>query len=74
VRINWSGKRRWIALALVIASFIVMFVTPPVIPIIQLPGEIWPGREFLGLPITNTLVGSVIVWILIGLLLVYVHG
>jgi F-type H+-transporting ATPase subunit a len=65
VRINWSGKRRWIALGLVIANIIVMLKVPPVIPVIQLPGEVLPG----GLQITNTLVGSFIVWILIGLLI-----
>ena len=72
MRINWNGKRRWIALLLVILSIIVMFTVPPVIPVIQLPGEVWPGRSILGLPITNTLFGSFIVWILIGLLVYYV--
>lgn len=72
MRISWDGKRRWIALLLVIASIFVMLRIPPVIPVIQLPGEVWPGRQILGLPLTNTLVGSVIVWILIGLLGLYV--
>jgi F-type H+-transporting ATPase subunit a len=72
VRINWNGKRRWIALLLVIISIILMLTLPPVIPVIQLPGEVWPGRSILGLPITNTLFGSFIVWILIGLLVYYV--
>ena len=69
---DWSGKRRWIALLLVIASVIVMVNWPPVVPVIQLPGEIYPGRELLGLEITNTFVGSVVVWILIGLLIVFI--
>ncbi len=71
--INWSGKRRWIAGLLLLAGFLVMFNVPPVIPVIQLPGEVYPkGWEIAGLPITNTLVGSVLVWILIGLLVWYV--
>jgi F-type H+-transporting ATPase subunit a len=72
VRINWNGKRRWIALLLVILSIIFMLKIPPVIPVIQLPGEAWPGRTIFGLPITNTLAGSFIVWILIGLLILYI--
>ncbi len=70
--INWNGKRRWIALGLVILSIFFMLTIPPVIPVIQLPGEVWPVGPILGLPITNTLVGSVVVWILIGLLILYV--
>jgi len=72
VTINWNGKRRWIALLLVIISIVIMLTIPPVIPVIQLPGEVWPEREVFGLPITNTLFGSVIVWILIGLLIFYI--
>jgi F-type H+-transporting ATPase subunit a len=72
VSINWNGKRRWIALLLVIFSIYVMLNLPPVIPVIQLPGEVWPGVSIFGLPVTNTLFGSVIVWILIVLLLLYV--
>ena len=68
--VNWSGKRRWIALILVLASAVVMFNWPPVVPVIQLPGEVYPDRwEVFGLPVTNTLVGSVVVWILIALLI-----
>ena len=71
--INWSGKRRWIAGLLLLAGFLVMFNAPPVIPVIQLPGEVYPGgRQIFGLPITNTLMGSVVAWILIGLLMFYV--
>lgn len=67
--LNWSGKRRWIALILVLASAVVMFNWPPVVPVIQLPGEIYPAGEVFGLPITNTFAGSVVVWILILLLI-----
>ncbi len=67
--LNWSGKRRWIALILVLASAVVMFNWPPVVPVIQLPGEIYPTGEIFGLPITNTFAGSVVVWILILLLI-----
>ena len=71
--INWSGKRRWIALLLLIAGILVTVNIPPVIPVIQLPGEVYPGgRQIFGLPITNTLVGSIIVWVLLGLLMFYV--
>jgi F-type H+-transporting ATPase subunit a len=73
VTFNWSGKRRWIALALIIFSVIVMINWPPVVPVIQLPGENYPsGWDFLGMRITNTFVGSVIVWILIGLLTLFI--
>ncbi len=71
--LNWSGKRRWIALILVLASLVVMFNWPPVVPVIQLPGEIYPSGEVFGLPITNTFAGSVVVWILI-LVLIRVVG
>jgi F-type H+-transporting ATPase subunit a len=73
VTIDWNGKRRWIALVLVIASVIVMVNWPPVIPVIQLPGEMYPaGWDLFGLRITNTFVGSVIVWILIGLITFFI--
>jgi F-type H+-transporting ATPase subunit a len=73
VGINWSGKRRWIAGLLLLAGFLVMFNIPPVIPNIQLPGEVYPGgRQILGLPMTNSLMGSILTWILIVLLIVYV--
>jgi F-type H+-transporting ATPase subunit a len=72
VRINWNGKRRYIAGLLLLAGILVTINLPPVIPVIQLPGEVWPGREILGLPITNTLFGSFVVWILIALLIIYV--
>ena len=71
--INWSGKRRWIAGLLLLAGFLVMFNVPPVIPVIQLPGEVYPGgRQLFGLPLTNSLMGSILTWILIGLLIIYV--
>jgi F-type H+-transporting ATPase subunit a len=73
VTFDWNGKRRWIALLLVIAGVIVMLNWPPVVPVIQLPGEVYPGREIFGLPITNTFVGSIVVWILIGLLIYFVN-
>jgi F-type H+-transporting ATPase subunit a len=75
VGINWSGKRRWIALLLLIAGIVVMLTVPPVIPVIQLPGEVYPNGAtlpILNTPITNTFVSSVIVWILLILLALYV--
>lgn len=72
--INWNGKRRYIALLLLIAGFVIMFTVPPVLPVIQLPGEVYPaGWNFLGLQMTNTLMSSIIVWILIGLLALYIR-
>ena len=70
--INWNGKRRWIALILLIAGIVVMLTVPPIIPVIQLPGEVYPGGG--NLPMTNTLMASIVVWILLGLLLIYVRG
>ncbi len=66
---NWSGKRRWVALLLLIAGFVVMLTVPPVIPVIQLPGEVWPNGWM-----TNTLAASIIVWILLILLAFYTRG
>jgi F0F1-type ATP synthase membrane subunit a len=72
VSINWNGKRRWIAGLLLLAGIWITINIPPVIPVIQLPGEVYPGRYVFGLPLTNTLVGSAVAWILIGLLIFYV--
>jgi F0F1-type ATP synthase membrane subunit a len=68
VTINWNGKRRWIAGLLLLAGILVMINIPPVIPVISLPGEPWPGGV-----ITNSLAGSVVVWILLVLLMIYVQ-
>ncbi len=82
--INWSGKRRWIALLLLLAGIAVTIWTPPVIPVIQLPGEVYPSgwklfglipmpnNIVLGSPMTNTMMGSIVVWVLLGLLMFYV--
>ncbi len=72
--INWNGKRRWVALGLLIAGVIVMLTIPPIIPVIQLPGEVYPeGWSIFGLRLTNSLMGSLVVWILLILLVVYVQ-
>ncbi len=72
--INWNGKRRWVALGMLIAGIIVMLTIPPIIPVIQLPGEVYPeGWSIFGLRLTNSLVGSLVVWILLVLLVVYVQ-
>lgn len=72
--INWNGKRRWVALLLLIAGFLVMLFVPPVIPVIQLPGEVYPeGWQLFGLSMTNSLMASIVVWILLILLIVYVN-
>jgi F-type H+-transporting ATPase subunit a len=74
VTINWNGKRRYIALLLLIAGIVVMLTVPPIIPVIQLPGEAYPaGWSIFGLAITNTLMSSVVVWILLGLLAWYIY-
>jgi F-type H+-transporting ATPase subunit a len=73
VTFNWSGKRRWVALVLILLSVVVMMNWPPVVPVIQLPGENYPaGWDFFGMRITNTFVGSIVVWILIGLLALFI--
>lgn len=70
--INWNGKRRWVALGMLIAGILVMLTVPPIIPVIQLPGEKYPGGSG-GFQMTNSLMGSIIVWILLILLVVYVN-
>lgn len=71
----WNGRRRFIALLMFLAGVFVALRVPPVIPVIQLPGEQYPaGAEIpiLGLRLTNSFMGSVIVWIILLLLAVYV--
>ena len=70
--INWNGKRRWVALILLIAGILVMLTVPPIIPVIQLPGEKYPGAAD-AFRMTNSLMGSIIVWILLILLALYVN-
>ena len=71
----WNGKRRYVALLLFLAGVFVALEVPPVIPFIQLPGENLPAGyniPFTDMRITNTLVASVIVWLLLLLFLVYI--
>ncbi len=70
--INWNGKRRWVALGLLIAGVLVMLIIPPIIPVIQLPGEKYPGAAD-AFRFTNSLMGSVVVWILLILLVIFVQ-
>ena len=70
--INWNGKRRWVALILLIAGILVMLTVPPIIPVIQLPGEKYPGGGD-AFRMTNSLMGSIIVWILLILLAFYIN-
>jgi F-type H+-transporting ATPase subunit a len=70
--INWNGKRRWVALILLIAGIVVMLTVPPIIPVIQLPGEKYPGAAD-AFRMTNSLMGSVVVWVLLILLAVFVQ-
>ena len=83
--INWSGKRRWLALFLLLAGVAVTLLVRPVIPVIQLPGEVYPSHwklfgqfpiaddAILGSPMTNTVMGSIVVWVLIILLVLYLR-
>lgn len=71
----WNGKRRFVALLMFLAGVFVALRVPPVIPFIQLPGEKFPEGfdiPFLDIRLTNTFVGSVIVWIVLLLFAVYV--
>ena len=68
-------KKRYLVLAAIVLMIIfgsVIAFTRPVLPTIQLPGEVYPGTigfwpEFLfnGAGITNTFVATVLTWILI---------
>ena len=71
----WNGKRRFVALLMFLAGVFVALEVPPVIPFIQLPGEKFPEGfdiPLLDIRLTNTFVGSVIVWIVLLLFTVYV--
>jgi len=71
----WNGKRRFVALLMFLAGVFVALRVPPVIPFIQLPGENFPegfDMPFVDIRWTNTMVGSVIVWIVLLLFVVYV--
>ncbi|MFN8448633.1 MAG: hypothetical protein U0521_08600 [Anaerolineae bacterium] len=72
--INWNGiKRRWVALLMLIAGIPpVMLFVPPIIPVISSRREVYPGPAD-GFRLTNSLVGSVVVWILLILLVIYVN-
>ncbi len=71
----WNGKRRFIALLMFLAGVFVALRVPPVIPVIQLPGERYPAGydlPILGIRMTNTLAGGILVWIILLLLVVYI--
>lgn len=71
----WNGKRRYIALFMFLAGVFVALRVPPVIPVIQLPGERYPAGydlPILGIRMTNTLAGGILVWIILALLAVYI--
>jgi F0F1-type ATP synthase membrane subunit a len=71
----WNGKRRFIAGLMFAAGVFVALKVPPVIPVIQLPGEKYPTEidlPILGLRVTNTFMGSIVVWIVLVLLMIYV--
>ncbi len=71
----WNGKRRFIALLMFLAGVFVALRVPPVIPVIQLPGEIYPAGydlPFLDIRLTNTFMGSILVWIILILFAAYI--
>ena len=71
----WNGKRRFIALLMFLAGVFVALRVPPVIPVIQLPGERYPAGydlPLLGIRMTNTLAGGILAWIILILLVVYI--
>jgi F-type H+-transporting ATPase subunit a len=77
-------KKRYILLILVVLMIVfgsIVAYTKPVLPFIQLPGEVWPGTEgwlpqalFNGTGITNTFAATVLGWLVILLLIVVVRG
>lgn len=70
----WNGKRRFVALLMLLSGVFVALKVPPVIPVILLPGEKYPAGFDLPLlgRMTNTIMGSLLVWILLVLLAVYI--
>ncbi len=71
----WNGKRRYVALLMFLAGVFVALRVPPAIPYIQLPGENFPegyNIPFTDIRWTNTMVGSVIVWVVLLLFTLYV--
>ncbi|WP_374687328.1 F0F1 ATP synthase subunit A [Promineifilum sp.] len=77
-------KKRYILLLLIVLMVVfgsVIAYTKPVLPFIQLPGEVWPGTEgllpqflFNGTGITNTFASTLLAWLVILLLIVLVRG
>jgi len=77
-------KKRYILLVVVILMVVfgsIVGYTRPVLPFIQLPGEVYPGTEgllpqflFNGTGITNTLMATLLAWLVIVLLIVAVRG
>lgn len=73
-------KKRYLVLAIVVLMILfgsVIAFTKPVLPTIQLPGEVYPGTQgfwpeflFKGTGITNTFVATLITWILVVILAV----
>lgn len=66
-------KKRYIILLCVVGMIVfgtVIAFTKPVLPFIQVPGEVLPGTEGfpLGNGLTNTFVATVLTWIIIALL------
>jgi F-type H+-transporting ATPase subunit a len=77
-------KKRYILLLVVILMIVfgsIVAYTKPVLPFIQLPGEVYPGTEglmpeflFNGTGITNTFMATLLAWLLILLLIVAVRA
>jgi len=77
-------KKRYILLVVVILMVVfgsIVSYTRPVLPFIQLPGEVYPGTEgllpqflFNGTGLTNTFMATLLAWLVILLLIVAVRG
>lgn len=76
-------KKRYVVALSLIAMIAIMFVVPPVLPVVQLPGEIvlkWHdvGLDFLEGPfskgLTNTFIATVITYILVFAIVLAVRG
>jgi hypothetical protein len=76
-------KKRYIVALSLIAMIAIMFVVPPVLPVVQLPGEIvlpWHdvGLDFLEGPfskgLTNTFIATVVTYLLIFVIVLVVRG
>ncbi len=69
-------KRYWIGLSLIGMIVSGFFLFPPVLPVVQLPGEVYPfAKNFpIGEGWTNTMTGTIVAWVLLILFVVSVRA